>query len=236
MSMEVKIHKKLGEYELDVYWKSMKKRIGILGASGSGKSLTLKSIAGIEHPDKGYIRIGEHILYDSDSGTCLKPQKRNVGYMFQNYALFPAMTVAQNVGAGLSGDKKKKQEQVKKMIRHFRLEGLEKRLPRELSGGQQQRVAIARAIAVNPEIIYFDEPTSALDPELTVEVLAVMKRLAQEGMTMLVVTHEMNFARTVSNRVIFMEKGVVVEQGSSKEFFEHPKETRTKEFLRIFQE
>ena len=112
MSMEVKIHKKLGEYELDVYWKSMKKRIGILGASGSGKSLTLKSIAGIEHPDKGYIRIGEHILYDSDSGTCLKPQKRNVGYMFQNYALFPAMTVAQNVGAGLSGDKKKKQEQV----------------------------------------------------------------------------------------------------------------------------
>ena len=106
MSMEVKIHKKLGEYELDVYWKSKKKRIGILGASGSGKSLTLKSIAGIEHPDKGYIRIGEHILYDSDSGTCLKPQKRNVGYMFQNYALFPAMTVAQNVGAGLSGDKK----------------------------------------------------------------------------------------------------------------------------------
>ena len=97
-------------------------------------------------------------------------------------------------------------------------------------------MAIARAIAVNPEIIYFDEPTSALDPELTVEVLAVMKRLAQEGMTMLVVTHEMNFARTVSNRVIFMEKGVIVEQGSSKEFFEHPKEMRTKEFLRIFQE
>ncbi len=105
MSMEVKIHKKFGEYELDVYWKSMKKRIGILGASGSGKSLTLKSIAGIEHPDRDYIRIGEHILDDSDSGTCLKPQKRNVGYMFQNYALFPAMTVAQNVGAGLSGDK-----------------------------------------------------------------------------------------------------------------------------------
>lgn len=127
MSMEVKIHKKFGEYELDVCWKSMKKRIGILGASGSGKSLTLKSIAGIEHPDKGYIRIGEHILYDSDSGTCLKPQKRNVGYMFQNYALFPAMTVAQNVGAGLSGDKKKKQEQVEKMIRHFRLEGAGKK-------------------------------------------------------------------------------------------------------------
>ena len=126
MAMEVKIHKKLGEYELDVHWKSTKKRIGILGASGSGKSLTLKSIAGIEHPDQGHIQIGDHVLYDSDSRICLKPQKRNVGYMFQNYALFPTMTVEQNVGAGLAGDKKKKQEQVQKMIRHFRLEGLEK--------------------------------------------------------------------------------------------------------------
>ena len=101
MAMEVKIHKKLGEYELDVHWKSTKKRIGILGASGSGKSLTLKSIAGIEHPDQGHIQIGDHVLYDSDSRICLKPQKRNVGYMFQNYALFPTMTVEQNVGAGL---------------------------------------------------------------------------------------------------------------------------------------
>ena len=183
MSMEVKIHKKLGEYELDVYWKSMKKRIGILGASGSGKSLTLKSIAGIEHPDKGYIRIGEHILYDSDSGTCLKPQKRNVGYMFQNYALFPAMTVAQNVGAGLSGDKKKKQEQVEKMIRHFRLEGLEKRLPRELSGGQQQRVALARIMAYEPSVILLDEPFSALD-------VFLKDRLQQEMMELLSDTKE----------------------------------------------
>ena len=102
MAMEVKIHKKLGEYELDVHWKSTKKRIGILGASGSGKSLTLKSIAGIEHPDQGHIQIGDHVLYDSDSRICLKPQKRNVGYMFQNYALFPTMTVEQNVGAVIS--------------------------------------------------------------------------------------------------------------------------------------
>ena len=115
MAMEVKIHKKLGEYELDVHWKSTKKRIGILGASGSGKSLTLKSIAGIEHPDQGHIQIGDHVLYDSDSRICLKPQKRNVGYMFQNYALFPTMTVEQNVGAGLAGNKKKKQEQVPKL-------------------------------------------------------------------------------------------------------------------------
>ena len=189
MSMEVKIHKKLGEYELDVYWKSKKKRIGILGASGSGKSLTLKSIAGIEHPDKGYIRIGEHILYDSDSGTCLKPQKRNVGYMFQNYALFPAMTVAQNVGAGLSGDKKKKQEQVEKMIRHFRLEGLEKRLPRELSGGQQQRVAIARALINNPDIIIADEPTGNLDSSNELEVLKILKEISKQGKIVIVVSH-----------------------------------------------
>ena len=116
MAMEVKIHKKLGEYELDVHWKSTKKRIGILGASGSGKSLTLKSIAGIEHPDQGHIQIGDHVLYDSDSRICLKPQKRNVGYMFQNYALFPTMTVEQNVGAGLAGNKKKKQDQVQKIL------------------------------------------------------------------------------------------------------------------------
>ena len=163
MAMEVKIHKKLGEYELDVHWKSTKKRIGILGASGSGKSLTLKSIAGIEHPDQGHIQIDDHVLYDSDSRICLKPQKRNVGYMFQNYALFPTMTVEQNVGAGLAGNKKKKQEQVQKMIRHFRLEGLEKRLPRELSGGQQQRVALARIMAYEPSVILLDEPFSALD-------------------------------------------------------------------------
>lgn len=178
MVMEVKIHKKLGEYELDVHWKSTKKRIGILGASGSGKSLTLKSIAGIEHPDQGHIQIGDHVLYDSDSRICLKPQKRNVGYMFQNYALFPTMTVEQNVGAGLAGDKKKKQEQVQKMIRHFRLEGLEKRLPRELSGGQQQRVALARIMAYEPSVILLDEPFSALD-------VFLKDRLQQEMMELL---------------------------------------------------
>lgn len=193
MSMEVEIHKKLGDYKLDVHWKSTKKRIGILGASGSGKSLTLKSIAGIEHPDQGHIQIADHVLYDSDSRICLKPQKRNVGYMFQNYALFPTMTVEQNVGAGLldrqsgrkkflltgSADaKKKKQEQVEKMIHRFRLEGLEKRLPRELSGGQQQRVALARIMAYEPTVILLDEPFSALD-------VFLKDRLQQEMMELL---------------------------------------------------
>ena len=224
MSMEVKIHKKLGEYELDVYWKSKKKRIGILGASGSGKSLTLKSIAGIEHPDKGYIRIGEHILYDSDSGTCLKPQKRNVGYMFQNYALFPAMTVAQNVGAGLSGDKKKKQEQVEKMIRHFHLEGLEKRLPRELSGGQQQRVALARIMAYEPSVILLDEPFSALDVFLKDRLQQeMMELLSDYDGTVILVSHSRDEIYSFSEEVLVIEDGHGIRLGPVKEVFNAPR-------------
>lgn len=219
MSMEVKIHKKFGEYELDVYWKSMKKRIGILGASGSGKSLTLKSIAGIEHPDNGYIRIGEHILYDSDSGTCLKPQKRNVGYMFQNYALFPAMTVAQNVGAGLSGDKKKKQEQVEKMIRHFRLEGLEKRLPRELSGGQQQRVLLARALCAAQKILLLDEPVSGLDPRVTAEMYQLIKDLnKKDGITIIMISHDIAAAVKYATHILHIGEHCFF--GTKKQYLE----------------
>ena len=209
MAMEVKIHKKLGEYELDVHWKSTKKRIGILGASGSGKSLTLKSIAGIEHPDQGHIQIGDHVLYDSDSRICLKPQKRNVGYMFQNYALFPTMTVEQNVGAGLAGNKKKKQEQVQKMIRHFRLEGLEKRLPRELSGGQQQRTAIGRAIVKNPDILLCDEPTGALDYNTSKDILELIERVNQKyGNTVIMVTHN-DAIKDMADIVIRLRDGAV---------------------------
>ena len=132
--------------------------------------------------------------------------------------------------------KKEVKEQAMALLKRIGLEDKADVYPSTLSGGQKQRVAIIRSMAMNPDVILFDEPTSALDPEMVGEVLELMKDLAKEGMTMVVVTHEMNFARTVSNRVIFMEKGVIVEQGSSKEFFEHPKETRTKEFLRIFQE
>ena len=209
--------------------------IAVIGASGSGKSLTLKSIAGIEHPDQGHIQIGDHVLYDSDSRICLKPQKRNVGYMFQNYALFPTMTVEQNVGAGLAGNKKKKQEQVQKMIRHFRLEGLEKRLPRELSGGQQQRVSIARALAMKPKMLFFDEPTSALDPKLTGEILKVIKDLASEHMTMVIVTHEMNFAKNVSDHIIFMDNGYIAVEGTPEEVFGSSNE-RMREFLGKFEQ
>ena len=158
--------------------------------------------------------------------------------VFQNYALYPHMTVLQNILfplQNLTGADKLSKEQMldraREAARLVQIEELLDRKPSELSGGQQQRVAIARALASGPEIIYFDEPTSALDPELTGEVLAVMRQLAQEGMTMLVVTHEMGFARNVSSRTVFMENGVVVEEAPSQEFFAHPKEARTREFL-----
>ena len=224
MAMEVKIHKKLGEYELDVHWKSTKKRIGILGASGSGKSLTLKSIAGIEHPDQGHIQIGDHVLYDSDSRICLKPQKRNVGYMFLNYALFPTMTVEQNVGAGLAGNKKKKLEQVQKMIRHFRLEGLEKRLPRELSGGQQQRVALARIMAYEPSVILLDEPFSALDVFLKDRLQQeMMELLSDYDGTEILVSHSRDEIYSFSEEVLVIEDGHGIRLGPVKEVFNAPR-------------
>lgn len=215
--------------------------IAILGPSGSGKTTLLSCLNFLEKADGGTMTFDDETidLHKVPKRTIARIRKKTA-FVFQNYNLFANKTALQNVTEGLIVGRKMPKDEANRIAREaLKKVGMEDRsdyYPSQLSGGQQQRVAIARAIAVNPEIIYFDEPTSALDPELTVEVLAVMKRLAQEGMTMLVVTHEMNFARTVSNRVIFMEKGVVVEQGSSKEFFEHPKETRTKEFLRIFQE
>ena len=207
--------------------------LSILGPSGCGKTTLLRILIGLLSADSG------KILLEGNDITNAPPDKRKMGIVFQNYALFENMTVSGNISYAMRFRPELKdiaKERTNELISQVGLTEHKNKYPSELSGGQQQRVAIARALALKPDILCFDEPTSALDPELTVEVLAVMKRLAQEGMTMLVVTHEMNFARTVSNRVIFMEKGVVVEQGSSKEFFEHPKETRTKEFLRIFQE
>ena len=201
----------------------------ILGASGCGKSMTLKCIAGIERPDEGRIVLNDRVLFDSKKKINLPPQKRKVGYMFQDYALFPNMNVVQNIQAGMGRkpDKKKVQE----YITGFQLTGLETHMPNQLSGGQKQRVAIARALAMNPEVMLFDEPTSALDPEMVGEVLDVMKSLVKEGMTMVVVTHEMGFAKNVSDRVIFMDQGVIVEDESPRELFENPKHERTKNFL-----
>ena len=231
MSLKVNIKKRLGNFNLDVAFETERGVFAILGASGCGKSMTLKCIAGIETPDEGRIVLNGRVLFDSEKHINLPPQKRKVGYLFQNYALFPNMTVETNIAAGLSGSKEEKQEAVARMICLFKLEGLEKRYPSQLSGGQQQRMGIARAVVLNPDVILFDEPTSALDPELVGEVLKVIKDIAKEGITMIIVTHEMSFASDAANRVIFMAGGVVVEEGKPDEIFSNPKEERTKQFL-----
>lgn len=231
MSLQAIIKKRFSGFSLDVSLNTDGGVMGILGASGSGKSMTLKCIAGIETPDEGRIVLNGRVLFDSEKHINLPPQKRKVGYLFQNYALFPNMTVETNIAAGLSGSKEEKQEAVARMICLFKLEGLEKRYPSQLSGGQQQRMGIARAVVLNPDVILFDEPTSALDPELVGEVLKVIKDIAKEGITMIIVTHEMSFASDAANRVIFMAGGVVVEEGKPDEIFSHPREERTRQFL-----
>ncbi len=212
--------------------------VAILGSSGSGKTTLLRCINFLETADKGTM------VFDGETFEMGHTSKKDIGwirkktaFVFQSFNLFANKTALQNVTEGLIVARKVPKAQAEEIGRRaLEKVGLGDRkshYPHQLSGGQQQRVAIARALAVDPEIIFFDEPTSALDPELIGEVLEVMRELAQEGMTMLVVTHEMNFARNVSTKVVFMEHGKIVESGSSKEFFENPKEERTREFLRM---
>ena len=204
------------------------KLIGLLGPSGSGKTTILRMIAGLENPDSGEIVIDGKVVND------IPASKRGIGFVFQNYALFRYMTVFDNIAFGLKIQKKSKKfikKRVNELVKLIGLEGLEKRYPSQLSGGQKQRVAIVRALCMNPEVMLFDEPTSALDPEMVGEVLEVMKRLAKDGMTMVVVTHEMGFAREVGTNVVFVDKGVIVEQAPPQEFFTNPKNDRLKEFL-----
>ena len=212
--------------------------IAILGPSGSGKTTLLRCINFLENADQGTMVFDEK-EYDLASmhKNDIRDIRKKTGFVFQNYNLFANKTALQNVMLGLTSARKVDKKQAEKigleMLRKVGMEDRASHYPSQLSGGQQQRVAIARALATNPEIIYFDEPTSALDPELIGEVLNVMRELANEGMTMIVVTHEMTFAKEVSNHVIFMEGGKIIEQGTSKEFFENPKQERTREFLRL---
>lgn len=212
--------------------------IAILGPSGSGKTTLLRCINFLETADQGTMVFDEK-EYDLASmhKDDIRDIRKKTGFVFQNYNLFANKTALQNVMLGLTSARKMDKKQAEKigleMLRKVGMEDRASHYPSQLSGGQQQRVAIARALATNPEIIYFDEPTSALDPELIGEVLNVMRELANEGMTMIVVTHEMTFAKEVSNHVIFMEGGKIIEQGPSKEFFENPKQERTREFLRL---
>lgn len=209
----------------------------ILGPSGAGKTTFLRCINFLERADEGEIILdGTKIDLKSASKKEILQVRKKTAFVFQNYNLFNNKTALENVTEGLIiGRKVPKAEAIKIAKKALDKVGLSEKYshyPAQLSGGQQQRVGIARAIAVNPEVILFDEPTSALDPELVSEVLAVMKNLAKEGTTMVVVTHEMSFARDVANRVIFMDGGVIVEEGSPEEVFKASKEIRTQNFLK----
>ena len=207
--------------------------VAIIGSSGSGKSTLLNMLGGLDRPTEGDVIVDGEKIFEMDDEELTIFRRRKVGFVFQNYNLVPILNVYENIVLPIELDGMEVDEPyVKKIIETLGIENKLKSMPNELSGGQQQRVAIARALATKPEIIYFDEPTSALDPELIGEVLTVMKQLAAEGMTMLVVTHEMNFAQNVSNKVVFMNDGYVLETASSKEFFENPREDRVKEFLK----
>ena len=215
--------------------------VAILGSSGSGKTTMLRCLNFLERADAGTMDFdGRRIELHRATHAEINALRRRTGFVFQNYNLFANKTALQNVTEGLIIARKMPRRTAEELA-HAQLVkvGMDDRAdyyPSQLSGGQQQRVAIARAMAADPEILYFDEPTSALDPELTGEVLTVMRQLAQEGRTMLVVTHEMDFARHVANRVVFMEQGVIVEQNTAEAFFNDPQQPRTQEFLQTYKQ
>jgi len=215
--------------------------ISIIGSSGSGKTTLLRCLNFLEIPDQGTISVGGKVLFDGDDKTTLNDEqirenRLHFGLVFQSFNLFPQYNVLENVTLAPKLLKKDTNEQIdKKAYNLIEKVGLTDKInnyPCQLSGGQQQRVAIARALALNPDILCFDEPTSALDPELTGEVLRVIKGLKESGSTMIVVTHEMEFAKNVSDKIIFMADGVIEEMGTPQEVFENPKSEKTKSFLK----
>lgn len=213
----------------------------IIGPSGSGKTTLLRCINLLETPNEGSITIGENKLTFNKNKKISKKEvvelRKQTGMVFQGFYLFPHMNVVENVMEGqVTVLKRSKSEAFEKSVKLLEKVGLlekKEQYPHELSGGQQQRVAIARAMAMEPEILLFDEPTSALDPELAAEVINVMRELAHEGMTMVVVTHLMKFAREVAHKVLFMDKGVIIERGTPEQIFEETSNERLKQFLKI---
>nr|WP_314386862.1 amino acid ABC transporter ATP-binding protein [uncultured Fusobacterium sp.] len=207
--------------------------ISIIGPSGSGKSTFLRCINKLEEPTEGHIYIDGMDLMDKN--TDINKIRERVGMVFQHFNLFPNMTVLENLTLSPTMVKKESKEEAEKyalyLLEKVGLSDKASSYPTQLSGGQKQRIAIARALAMKPEVILFDEPTSALDPEMIKEVLDVMRDLAKEGMTMLIVTHEMGFARNIGNRILFMDNGEIIEDCSPKDFFENPTNERIKDFL-----
>ncbi len=230
------IHKIYGElHALDGISEEIRKGevVVIVGPSGSGKSTFLRSLNLLEVPEKG------HIYFDgvdiTDKKTDINKHRQKMGMVFQHFNLFPHKTILENITLApiklLGKSKEEAEKQAMELLRRVGLEEKANAYPSRLSGGQKQRIAIVRSLAMEPEVMLFDEPTSALDPEMVGEVLELMKQLAKDGMTMVVVTHEMGFAKEVGTRVLFVDGGKVKEQNNPKDFFEHPKELRLQEFL-----
>lgn len=205
----------------------------VIGPSGSGKSTFLRCLNMLEVPDDGEILFKDTIM--NSKKTNIDKQREKMGMVFQQFNLFPHMTVMENITLATIKLKKKSQKEAEKealdLLRRVGLEDKAGSYPNQLSGGQKQRIAIVRALAMSPEVMLFDEPTSALDPEMVGEVLEVMKRLAAEGMTMVVVTHEIGFAREVGSRILFMDNGLIAEEGTPQEILNNPQNGRTREFL-----
>lgn len=236
MIKSVNLHKSFGEKEV---LKGISEEIKdgevvvVIGPSGSGKSTFLRCLNLLEQPTSGEIVFGDQVI--NQKGVNIDAVRTKMGMVFQSFNLFPHLTVLENVTIGPQQIKKMQPEKAKQiamdLLASMGLTDKADVYPKSLSGGQQQRIAIARALAMEPEMMLFDEPTSALDPEMVGEVLQVMKNLAHNGMTMIVVTHEMGFAREVGDRVIFMDDGKVVEKGTPEEIFSNPQNTRTQDFL-----
>jgi len=208
-------------------------RIVVCGPSGSGKSTLIRCINGLEAHEEGAVIVDGVEL--TDDRRTVERIRREVGMVFQQFNLFPHLTVLENVALGpmevLGVPRSEAEPRAREQLARVRVDDQAAKFPGQLSGGQQQRVAIARALCMQPRVMLFDEPTSALDPEMVKEVLDAMLDLAQQGMTMVVVTHEMGFARSVANRVLFMDEGRIVEQGAPQDFFAHPEHERTRDFL-----
>ena len=208
--------------------------VSLIGPSGSGKSTLLRCIHGLETPESGSIYLGDELM-DPKNKEKYREQRKRMGFVFQHFNLFNNMTVLENCNlAQIQVLNKSVEDATQTSIDLLKQVGLADKkdaYPSNLSGGQKQRVAIARALCMNPEVMLFDEPTSALDPEMVKEVLEVMKALGKQGMTMIVVTHEMNFARTVGNRVVFLDQGKIIENRASEDFFSNPESDRAKDFL-----
>lgn len=223
MRLELDFEKRLDGFELQISYEGEAPGIGILGASGCGKSMTLRSIAGIEKPDRGRILLGDRALFDSEKKINLRPQDRRVGYLFQNYALFPTMTVEQNIMAGVRGTRQERESRAQEMVRAFQLEGLEKRRPGELSGGQQQRVALARSMACRPQALLLDEPFSAMDNFLKERLrLELAQVLRGYGGLSVLVTHDRDEAYQLCDHLLLMHEGRIITSGPTKDLFGHP--------------